>query len=100
VRVDAGVDDIWSEDVSDFAYVVGLDFFFLERSAEFEVKIEEVLGLIILIHSDVFELKFDLDVIIGQEGAKLDELISEIFNELIIYIADPGLQLDRYILEE
>jgi hypothetical protein len=44
-----------------------------------------------LIHADIFQLKVDLDVVVGQKGGELDELVPEILDELIVDVGDPGL---------
>lgn len=65
-----------------------------------EVKIKEILSSVVLIHSNVLELKIDLDAIIGKEGRELDELVSKIFDELIVDVGNPGLELDWDVLEK
>lgn len=53
-----------------------------------------------MIHSYVFELELDFYVVIGEEGGELDELVSEIFDELIIDVGDPSLEFDGNVLEQ
>lgn len=53
-----------------------------------------------MVHADVLELEIDFDVVIGEEGGELDELVPEILDELIIDVGDPCFQLDGDVLEE
>lgn len=85
------VDDIRSEKVSNFPDVVRLEFLSIDWRIYLKIKIKEVFGPVILIHADVAKLKLYLDVIIGKKGWEFDQLISEVFNELIIDIGDPCL---------
>lgn len=87
----AGIHDIGFEQIGDLSDVVGLEFFSIDGWIHFEVKIKKIFGTIILIHSYIFELKVDPDVMIGKEWWEFDELISKILNELIINIGNPGL---------
>ena len=52
-----------------------------------------------MIHADVFELELYFDVVVGEEGRKFDELVSEIFNKLIVDVGDPCLQFDGDVLK-
>jgi hypothetical protein len=45
-------------------------------------------------------LELDFYVVIGEEGGELDELVSEIFDELIIDVGDPSLEFDGNVLEQ
>ena len=51
-----------------------------------------------MIHADIFELEVDAEVAIGEEGGKLNQLVPEVLNELIIDIGYPSLQLDWHVL--
>jgi hypothetical protein len=53
-----------------------------------------------LVHADVLELEVDLDVVVGEEGGEFDELVSEVLDELVVDVGDPGLQFDGDVLEE
>jgi hypothetical protein len=44
-----------------------------------------------LVHAYVLELEIDFDVVVGEEGGKFDELVAEVFDELIVDVGDPGL---------
>ena len=87
------------EETGDLSYVHTLQFLPIQRSVQREVQIKEILGTVILIHTDILQLEFDLDIIVGEKGGELDELIPKILNELVIDIGDPSLQLDGDILE-
>lgn len=88
------------EETSDLPYVGWLQFLPIDGRIDCEIDIQEILRTVILVHSDVLELEVDFDVIIGEEGRELDELVSEIFDELIINIGDPCFQFDGDVLEE
>jgi hypothetical protein len=45
-------------------------------------------------------LECDFDVVVGEEGGELDDLIPEVLDELIVDVRDPGFQLDGNVLEE
>lgn len=53
-----------------------------------------------MIHADVFEFEIDSDAVVGEKRWKFNELISEVFYELIVDVGDPGFHLDRDVLEE
>lgn len=53
-----------------------------------------------MIHADVFELEVDSDAVVGKERWELDELISEVFDELIVDVGDPCFHFDGDVLEE
>ena len=36
----------------------------------------------------------------SKEGGKLDELVSEILDELVIYVGNPGLEFDGDVFEQ
>jgi len=102
-RVTVGVgraDDVGFEEAGDFADVDALQFFAIDGGVEGEVEVEEVLGAVVLVHADVFELEVDFDVVVGEEGGELDELVPEVLDELVVDVGDPGLQLDGDVLEE
>ncbi len=93
-------DDVGFEEAGDFADVDALQFFAIDGGVEGEVEVEEVLGAVVLVHADVFELEVDFDVVVGEEGGELDELVPEVLDELVVDVGDPGLQLDGDVLEE
>lgn len=87
------------EQISYLSNVVALEFLAIETAVMLKIKVEEILGSVVLIHAYVFELKLYFDVVIGEIGWKLDQLVSKVFNKLIVDIRYPGLQLDRHILK-
>lgn len=91
--------DIRFEQVGNFPYVHTLQFFAIHPRIVGKIQIQEILGAIILIHADALELEIDLDVVISQKGREFDELVPEVLDELVVDIGDPGLQLDRDVLE-
>ena len=50
-------DDVGFEEAGDFADVDALQFFAIDGGVEGEVEVEEVLGAVVLVHADVFELE-------------------------------------------
>jgi hypothetical protein len=98
--VGIAADDVGLEEVGDFADVHALQFFAVDGGIVGEVEVEEVLGAVVLVHADVLELEFDLDVAVGEEGGELDELVAEVLDELVVDVGDPGLQLDGDVLEQ
>ena len=65
-----------------------------------KVEVKEVLSSVVVIHAYVFELKVYFDIVIGQKRGKLDELIPEVFNELLIDVGDPCFHLDGNVLKQ
>ena len=86
--------------VGNFPDVVGFQFLSVYIWVEIKVNVEEVFGAVVLVHAYILELKVDDDVVVGQEGGKLDELVSEILDELVIYVGNPGLEFDGDVFEQ
>ena len=78
--------------------VIELELFFGNRKIDFEVQVQKVLSSVVVIHADIFELEVNTEVAIGEEGGKLNQLVPEVLNELIIDIGYPSLELDRHVL--
>ena len=53
-----------------------------------------------MVHSDVLEFEIDFDKVFGQFWWEFDNLISKVFNKLIIDVGDPGFEPDRYVFEQ
>ena len=94
-----GVSEVGFEEVGNFSDVGGLEFFTIEVWVDLEIEVEEVLGTVVLVHADVPELEVDFNVVVGEEGGKFDKLVPEVFNKLIVYVADPGFQLYGDVLK-
>jgi hypothetical protein len=94
-----GVEDVRLEEGGDLSDVARLQLLAVAVSVDFEVEVQEIFCGVLLVHADVLELELCDDVVVGEEGTELDKLIPEIFNELVVDIADPGLQLDGHVLE-
>ena len=61
------VHDVGPEAVGDVLDVGALQFLPVDVVDDLEVEVKEVLGAIVLVHSDVFELEVDLDEAVGQK---------------------------------
>ncbi len=53
-----------------------------------------------MVHADVFEFEVDFDEVVGEVRWELDDLVSEILDELIVDVGNPGLQSDGYVLKQ
>ena len=53
-----------------------------------------------MVHTYVFELEVDFDEVVGEERGEFDELVSEVLDELIIDVGNPGLEFDGYVLKQ
>ena len=63
-----GVLDVGFEEVGDLADVVAFEFLAVDGAVVLEVEVDEVLGVVVLVHADVLELELHLDVTVGQVG--------------------------------
>ena len=59
------IHDIRFEKVGNFPDIITLKFFSINISLELKIKIKKILSSIILIHTNIFKLKLDLNIIIG-----------------------------------
>jgi hypothetical protein len=64
---ETGVGEVGLEETGDIADVDRFKFFFGVEGDDVEVEVKEVLGVVVVIHPDVLELKVDLDAVVGQE---------------------------------
>ena len=94
------VQDIGFEKVGEFSDVVGFQFLPVYACIKLEVDVQKVLGAVVLVHADIFELELDLNVVIGQKRRKLDKLVPKMFNELVVDVGDPGLQFYGDVFKE
>lgn len=53
-----------------------------------------------MVHANVFEFEIDFDKVVGEVWWELDNLVSEILDELIVDVGNPGLQSDGYVLKQ
>lgn len=53
-----------------------------------------------MVHTDVFESEINLNKVVGQVRRELDDLVSEVFNKLIVDVGYPGLEPDGHVLKQ
>ncbi len=58
--------DVWLEKVGDVADVLGFEFLFVEGGVKSERGVEEVLGAVVMVHTDIFEFEVDFDEVVGE----------------------------------
>ena len=78
--------------------VIELEPFLGNRKIDFEVQVKKILSSVVVIHADIFELEVNAEIAIGQKGGKLNQLVPEVLDKLIIDIGYPSLHLDRHVL--